>query len=60
MASITQDLTSGLYYIRFRYAGASYKRSHATSDERQAVALCERVKETIRDIKRGRLTLRSK
>ena len=57
MASITQDPSSGVYYVRFRHAGASYKRSLSTSDQHQAVAVCERVRETIRDIKRGRLAV---
>lgn len=55
MASIIQDSASGRFYIRFRYAGESYKRSLSTGDRHEANASLSRVNETLTDIKRGRL-----
>lgn len=54
VASLTQDSVSGRFYIRFRYAGESYKRSLSTKDRFEANVMLSRVKDTLKDIKRGR------
>jgi integrase len=57
VASISKDSSSGRFYVRFRYAGAPYKRSLETTSESDARAALVRIKETIRDVKRGRLCI---
>ncbi len=57
MPSLERDAASGRYRIRFRFAGAEYKRSLKVTTEREAEALLGRVEETILLIERGRLEL---
>ncbi len=57
MAYLELDSTSGFYRIRFRYQGRPYKRSIKTADETRAGGVLARVKETIRDLERGRLEM---
>lgn len=57
VACIAYDSESGIYYVRFRYAGVSYKRSLKTQHRPEAEAVARRVAETLILLKRGRLEL---
>lgn len=57
MASVDRDAQSGVFHIRFRFGGRSFKRSTKTKDEKVAWAKKARVEETIRLIEDGRLTI---
>lgn len=56
MASL-QRISSGTYYILFRFGGNKYKRSLKTQDARKAKALKARLEESIHLINGGRLEL---
>jgi len=55
MASIQQDLHSGIYRIRFRFAGRSYNRSLKTTNLKAARAVLGRIEENLQLIEKGRL-----
>lgn len=57
MAYLRYDKSSGIYFIRFRYVGASFNRSLKTRDRREAEAIRGRVDETILLLERGRLEM---
>jgi hypothetical protein len=57
MASFDLDRTSGRYHIRFRYGNLPFKRSLQLADDREAERVCGVVEETIKDLKRGRLSM---
>lgn len=57
MASIFLDPASGVFQLRFRYEGQSYKRSLKTADEKEARSVQGRVEETLRLIERGRMDI---
>jgi hypothetical protein len=57
VAYLRYDESSGNYFIRFRYGGASINRSLKTNDRREAEAIRGRVNETILLLERGRLEM---
>lgn len=57
VASIIQDPESGVYYVRFRFAGQQFKRSLRTRLEGAAAAALSRIEETIGLLERGRLDM---
>jgi hypothetical protein len=57
MASFDLDPSSGNHHIRFRYGGKPFKRTLRLEDAREAERVCGVVEETLKDLKRGRLTL---
>ena len=57
MASIQKDSRSGRYHILFRYGRRQYRRSLNTSHQREALAVCGRVEETLTLLQRERLEM---
>ncbi len=56
MASL-QRISSGTYYILFRFGGNKYKRSLKTQDGKKAQALKARLEEAVHLINGGRLAV---
>ena len=57
MASLEPNTKTGRYYIRFRYAGASYKRSLKTTCPIEANAAKLRLEDTLALVKQGRISI---
>ena len=57
MASLEQHKLTGRYYVRFRYGGASYKRSLGTVHHSEAIAAQLRLEETLALVLRGRILI---
>jgi hypothetical protein len=57
MASVEIDRHSKSYHVRFRYGGASYKRSLKTADKGTAEAALARVEELVRLLEAGRVQM---
>jgi len=57
MAFLQRDKRSGRFQIRFNFQGLEFKRSTKTKNEREALAVLQKVNETIRLIESGRLEL---
>ena len=57
LASLTQDKSTGRFYARFRYAGASYKRSLKTNSPGAAEAALARLKDTLQLVRYGRIVI---
>src|SRR5690606_10023267 len=56
MAELTRD-RFGNYRLRFRVLGKYFQRSLHTSDKKEASSAKERVEETLRDVKLGRIAV---
>lgn len=57
MASLEQNPSTSQFYVRFRYAGASYKRSLKTVYLDEAEAAKARLEETLSLVLRGRIVI---
>lgn len=57
MASVEIDRHSKSYHVRFRFGGASYKRSLKTADKGTAEAALARVEELVRLLEAGRVQM---
>lgn len=57
MAHLRCDPKSGIFSIRFRYAGHSFNRSLKTRDSHEAEAISGRIRETILLLERGRIEM---
>jgi integrase len=57
VASLMQNKSTGRFYVRFRYAGASYKRSLKTNSPHVAEAALARLEDTLQLVQLGRITI---
>ena len=57
MASVSFDLSSNQFHVRFRFAGQAFKRSLKTANLKEATAALARVEETLSLLQRGVLEL---
>lgn len=57
MASLIRDPLSGVYRIKFRFAGKQIQKSLRTTKAKEAASTVSRIEGTLADIERGRLIL---
>lgn len=57
MASLRKDPESGVFRIRFRFAGRAFNRSLRTKDEKTALSILARTEDSIRLVEQGRIEL---